>query len=278
MKIIRIFPRKTTMTPDDSLVVFNRKPCFVDEADEIHISVTFTADLPLVDKLVDRWKYVAPVKVGGPALDDFGDEFIPGRYIKVGNVITSRGCFNNCWFCDAWKREGRTIRELPINDGWNLLDNNIFACSIDHQEKVYQMLLRQKERPRFTGGLEAARLTNWNAEWLRKLNSESMYFAYDEPKDYEPLAQAARLLREYGVFKGHAVGCYVLIGYNKDSFADAEKRLINTMKLGYMPQAMLLNRGDHFDDYNKKQWRKFQRLWANKIIVGKKMMELRNNP
>jgi hypothetical protein len=264
------------MTPLDNLVVFKRKPHSSDEADEIHISVTFTADLPLVEKLEKRWECVAPVKIGGPALDDFGGEFIPGKYISEGNVITHRGCPNNCWFCDVWKREGRVVRELPIQEGWNLLDNNIFACSLSHQQKVFEMLLRQKRKPRLSGGLEAARFTSWQAEWLLKLKLDYCYFAYDTPDDLEPLAQASKLLSEYGLFKGHSIGVYVLIGYKKDTFELAEKRLIASMKLGFMPQAMLYNRADFMEEYDMLQWRRFQREWANKVIVGSKMSKLKN--
>lgn len=275
MRIIRIFPRKTTMTPSDSLVAINRYPTLFDEADEIHISTTFTADLPLVDELEKQWKHVAPVKVGGPALNDFGGEFIPGKYVSTGNVITHRGCPNNCWFCDAWKREGRVVRELPINEGWNLLDNNIFACSVDHQQKVFEMLLRQKHKPRFSGGLEAARFTSWHAEWLVRLKPDYAYFAYDTPEDFPSLVEAAKILKEYNLFKGHSIGVYVLIGYKKDTFVDAENRLRNVMRLGFMPQAMLYDCADWMEESNMLQWKRFQREWANKVIVGSKMSKLK---
>ena len=33
--------------------------------DEVHVSVTFTWDLPKAERLADLWKYVAPIKIGG---------------------------------------------------------------------------------------------------------------------------------------------------------------------------------------------------------------------
>lgn len=264
------------MTPNDADSRLNRMPTMFDEADEVHVSVVFAWDRPRAERLAKQWSAVAPVKVGGPAYGDKGGEFIPGRYVAPGNVITHRGCPNNCWFCDAWKREGREVRELPITEGWNLLDNNIFACSLEHQEKVFQMLLRQPTKTRLTGGLEAARLTKWQVEWLVKLKPETLYFAYDEPSDYEPLREAATLLSEYGLFVGHSVGCYVLIGYPKDTLRAANERLIATASLGYMPQSMLLNKGaDIKDDSERKKWISFNREWANKVIVGSKMKNIR---
>jgi radical SAM superfamily enzyme YgiQ (UPF0313 family) len=112
-----------------------------------------------VEKLEKAWRNVAPVTVGGPAFDEPGGEFVPGMYLKPGYVITSRGCPNNCWFCQVPKREGGVIRELEIKDGNNILDDNLLACSEDHIRKVFDMLKKQKYgRPFFTGGLEAARL------------------------------------------------------------------------------------------------------------------------
>ena len=77
---------------------------------------------------------------------------MPGLYLKHGYTITSRGCHNNCWFCSVPKREG-ALRELPINDGWNILDDNLLACSENHIRAVFEMLKRQKHKPEFTGGI-----------------------------------------------------------------------------------------------------------------------------
>jgi hypothetical protein len=269
MKIIRVFPRRTTATPTDELTVVNRGPSLFDTADEVHISVAFTWDIPRAEWLEKQWRHVAPTKVGGPAMNDPGGEFVSGRYLKPGYVITSRGCPNSCWFCQAWRKEGHEVRELPIVEGWNLLDNNIFACSREHQESVFEMLLDQKRRPMFTGGLEAARLTDWHVKWFMKLKPKTAYFAYDEPKDREPLYRASGKLHDAGLLPdpGHSWCCYVLIGYKHDSFASAGQRLKETVRLGFFPQAML------FDRRPDKEWRRFQREWANKVIVGAKMKE-----
>ena len=40
-----------------------------------------------------------------------GGDFVPGRYLAPGYVITSRGCPNRCWFCSVWRREG-ALREF----------------------------------------------------------------------------------------------------------------------------------------------------------------------
>lgn len=274
MKIIRVFPRKTRATPDDLNV---RIGCptildYVEKIDSVLISVTFTWDIQEAERLEKSWKHLAPVKIGGPAYGDKGDEFFPGKFLKPGYTITSRGCPNHCWFCTAWKREG-TIREYPIKDGWNVLDNNLFACSKEHQRKVFEMLLRQPQKASLSGGLEAARLTDWHIGWIQKLKPSLMWFAYDEPKDWEPLMEAAFLLQKGGIIRpsNHGVGCYVLCGYKGDEIIKADQRCRNVAKLGFFPQAMLYDRGNNLSLEDCQKWRKFAREWSNKVIVGSKL-------
>jgi len=270
MKILRVFPRRTAATPEDELVRVGYPDLFPPECDEIHISVAFTYDLPKAEKMAEAWGHVSPVKIGGPALDYPGGDFVPGRYLKNGYVITSRGCPNRCWFCMAARREG-DIRELPITEGWNVLDNNLLACSPDHVYRVFEMLSRQSRRAEFTGGLEAARLTPKMACRLALLNPKRIYFAYDTPNDKAPLAEAARTLWATGMKpSSHIVSAYVLVGYPKDTFSAAEERLRFVLSLGVLPFAMLYR-----DEVGKvdQKWRRFQREWCRPTIVASKLNE-----
>lgn len=161
-RIIRVFPTKTSATPDDELVRIHEVPSLFDGligADEVHISVSFSWDIPWAEWAAKQWARVATVKVGGPAYNEPGGDFVPGMYMKHGYVITSRGCPNRCWFCAVPKREGYQLRELPVTDGWIVTDDNLLACSPGHIDKVFIMLGRQKYRPQFVGGLESALMT-----------------------------------------------------------------------------------------------------------------------
>ena len=269
MRIARVFPRKTNASPTDPLVFFGGPPMlFPPEVDAVHVSVTFLEDKHVAERLAEAWEGVAPVTVGGPAYGDPGGEFTPGQYLKPGCVITSRGCPNRCWFCMASKREGN-IRELPIRDGWNLMDNNILACSESHVLAVFDMLDRQAISPAFTGGLEAARLQDWHVNRLALLDPSVMWFAYDTPDDYEPLVIAGRKLTDAGFrVSSHTLCCYVLIGYPNDTMTAARVRLRDTMRAGFLPQAMLYRDGNREPS---REWCRFQRLWANRVITGSKM-------
>lgn len=114
LNIARVFPRITNATPSDNYTFFEAPGMFLPPIDEIHISVAFTYDLPKAELLAKAWGHIAPVKIGGPALNERGGEFEPGMYLKPGYVITSRGCPKKCWFCSVWRREGEQIRELEV--------------------------------------------------------------------------------------------------------------------------------------------------------------------
>ena len=272
VKIARVFPRKTRATPNDDLVFTDCPPMFALEIDEVHISVAFTYDMKHAEWLAMQWRAVGvPIKMGGPAFNAPGGDFVPGLYLKEGYTITSRGCHNNCWFCAVPKREGK-LRELTIHDGWNVLDDNLLACSDDHVEAVFKMLARQDKNPEFTGGLEAKIFKKWHAERLHEIKTKRMYFAYDTPDDYEPLVNAGRLLQDAGFkMSSHIMCCYVLIGYKGDTFEKAEKRLTDTIKAGFVPYAMLFkDQAGNIDT----EWAKFQREWCRPKIVMTKIAKV----
>ena len=253
------------MTPDDDLVRIGVGPGLFDECDNVKISVAFTWDLPLAESLYNQWRHVAPTEIGGPALMTRGESFEPGAFVKRGFTITSRGCPNKCWFCSVWRREGAGIRELEINDGYDVLDDNLLACSDDHIRRVFDMLARQPQRPKFTGGLEAKILKPWHCERLRELKPERLYFAYDTPDDLEPLVEAGNMLRAAGfTTASHTLSAYVLCGYPRDTFDGAERRMKQTIDAGFTPMAMLYR--DH-DGRRDDDWRLWARRWARPSIV-----------
>lgn len=266
MRIARVFPRRTAATPID-IMTFIGDPIglFLPEIDKINISVTFTYDIPEAERLAKEWQPYGLVEIGGPGTGMKGEDFTPGMYLKKGYVITSRGCRNRCWFCSVWKREG-DIRELPITEGNNILDDNLLACSETHIQKVFDMLRIQKGKRQFTGGLEAALLKEWHIKELKRIKPFQIFFAYDTPNDKEPLFEAGKLLKKYG-FKNQ-LRCYCLIGYPKDTFEKAEKRLYECLQAGFLPMAMLYRNDTGIVDI---KWKKFQREWARPAIIRTKM-------
>ncbi len=265
-RIIRVFPRRTRATPSDELVRFD-VPGFFDEADEVHVSCLFSWDREKAERLARAWEHVAPVKMGGPAFNSRGEAFTPGMYVAHGYTVTSRGCPNRCWFCSVWKRDGNEVRELPIMQGHNVLDDNLLATSERHIRAVFAMLARQNKPIEFTGGLEARRLQRWHAEALRELKPKQVFFAYDTPDDLEPLRYAGKLMLSAGFTKAsHVLRCYVLCGYPGDTMQAADIRMREACDSGFVPMAMLYhnNTGE-----TNQSWRRFQRCWARPAITNR---------
>jgi len=287
-RILRVFPRRTAATPPTGPLVWvpdgNYAPgqailagdvLIPPQVEEIHVSVTFSWDLPAAEKLVKAFENQGrPVKIGGPATGMRGEEFTPGLYMAPGYVITSRGCPNKCFFCEVWKRDGM-VRELPITEGWNVSDDNILATSEPHFRAVKAMLKKYGSKVEFTGGLEAKILKQWHVDLLAELRPKQMFFAYDTPDDYEPLVEAGKMLRAAG-FQGEdgsvsrKLRSFVLIGFPKDTLENAEKRMWQTLRAGFMPMAMLY-RHPKKNIRPSKDWRTFQRTWARPAAMASKL-------
>lgn len=269
LRLARVFPRKTKASPDDALAFFGPPDMFV-EADEVHIDCTFTADKPRAEQLAEDWSRIAPVKIGGVAYGDPGQEFVPGRYIKDGYTFTSRGCPRRCWFCSVWKRDPEP-RLLPIQDGWNILDDNLLACPEPHVRAVFAMLARQKRRACFTGGLEALALEDYQVGLLADLKPRpACFFAYDPGDPFETLKSAAdRLLAAGFTACSHRLSCYVLIGYPKDTLALAEKRLQSMVSIGFTPFAMLWQPETPSAEKWRPsaEWGRFRRNWIRPALI-----------
>lgn len=272
-RIIRVFPRRTKATPDDALAYVGPPDLFA-EADEVHVSVSFTWDKPEAERLAEQWRYVAPVKVGGVAYGDDSLEFIPGRYVKPGYTITSRGCPRRCWFCGVWKKWPEP-NLLPIVPGWNILDDNLLACPRPHVEAVFAMLRQQTRRVEFTGGLEALSLEDYHVDLLASLSPRpTMFWAYDPGDAFETLRSAAsRMLAAGFTQESHRLRVYVLVGFPKDSFSAAEGRLHQMLAIGLTPMAMLWRPETPSQDKYRPgpEWRAFQRRWARPAIIHARM-------
>jgi hypothetical protein len=276
VRVIRVFPSKTSWTPDDDLAYFDARnrsalPDLFARADEVHVSCTFTYDKPRAEWLAEKWAAIAPVKLGGVAYEGPGDTFTPGLYVKAGHIFTSRGCPRRCWFCKVWHTHPEPIL-FPIIDGWNIGDDNLLACPRPHVEAVFAMLRRQKRRVEFTGGLEALALEDYQVGLLADLKPRpNCFWAYDPGDDFETLKSAAdRLLAAGFTARSHRLNCYVLIGHPGDTFSAAEERLNDMLRIGFTPRAMLWRPDDKPAQQRhepSKEWRAFQRRWFRPAII-----------
>lgn len=261
--MIRVFPRRTKWTPTDALAFVGDPPLFLPPYDIVRVSVTFTWDREEAKRLQRAWKkHFHDVEIGGPAFNDQGKEFIPGRFIKEGVTITSRGCPYRCPWCFVPGREG-DIRELPIVPGHIVQDNNLLACNDEHIEAVFKMLETQKGVV-FSGGLDAKHLKKWHVERFRNLAIKELWFSCDCQDNLPLIEKVADMLYDFPQNKKR---CYTLIGFDGEYPEMAEKRLARVYELGFLPFAQLY-RSIQSDKahHHSKVWRDLARKWSRPAI------------
>ncbi|MDR1693375.1 MAG: hypothetical protein LBR72_08460 [Oscillospiraceae bacterium] len=272
MTILRVFPRRTSYTPDDSMALIGHPAlrevygqCEIPRTrtlpphDQVHISCVFTWDIPLCERLRELYQRDTdkPVLVGGPAYNSPARDFTPGLYVRRNIVFTSRGCDNNCGFCSVPEREGK-IAELLIHPGNVIQDNNFLQTSREHKEKVFAMLKRQSGIC-FKGGLQNSLIDAHFVENVRALRISELWLACDSDAAIPGLERAAEKLTKAGYTREH-IRCYALIGDDMDA---NERRLQAIYAAGAMPFAMLYQptEGTERKQYSR-DWRKFQTMWA----------------
>lgn len=259
MTLIRVFPRRTSLTPTDPLAFVGNPPLDRPDADEVHVSVAFTWDLPEAHRLVREWgQHYPKVLIGGPALGTPLGPFTPGRYLMDGVTFTTRGCNKRCPWCLVPKREGRLAEIQDFPDGYIIQDNNLLEAGRDHLERVIAMLDRQKRAAVFSGGIEAALVDEWFADQLRRIRVSSVFLAADTVGALKPLAQAVALLSFLGRKK---IRSYTLIGFGGEAIDHAEARLERIWEIGSMPFAQLYQPADRFIHY-PREWKLLAKKWS----------------
>lgn len=273
MKIIRVFPHRTSYTPNDVYAYVGAPPdrSFLPEHDEVHISCTFTWDKALCESLAFQWegKTDKPVKLGGPAFESPVDSFVPGMYVAKGITFTTRGCNNNCPWCCVPKREGK-LRELPIAPGNIIQDNNFLQASRAHKDKVFAMLKTQKMAV-FKGGIEPDLIDDHFIENCQRLKYlPELWLACDTDSALPRFKTACEKLHAAG-WTREKIRCYALIG---DDMAKNEARCREIFYAGALPFAQLYRAfADTKTEYST-EWNRFERTWQRPAGMKAHMREV----
>ena len=270
MKILRVFIRRTSQTPDDDYVRIGMPDLFMPkDVDKVHISTIFSWDKEEAIRLQKNYlQYYPKVIVGGPAFANgsYNPKFIPGRYVKKGITITTRGCNFNCPWCLVPKYEGR-FKEINIEVGNIIQDNNILLASREHLQKVFQMLRTQKGI-RFLGGLDKRLLKDRHIEELRSLSIKELWFSFDSWSYKTTFTKIMEKLKNAG-FSRNQIRCYVLAGFN-EPIQTSEERLRFVYDCGALPYAQNyqpVNEKKRFAGENSREDNLFIRRWSRPAII-----------
>lgn len=266
MKILRVFIRRTSQTPIDDYVSIGMPNLFMPkDVKKVHISTIFTWDKEEALILQNNYQqYYPKVIVGGPAFANgsYNPKFVSGRYVKKGITITTRGCNFNCLWCLVPKYEGR-FKEINIEAGNIIQDNNILLANKNHLRKVFQMLRSQKQI-RFLGGLDKRLLKDWHIEELRSLSIKELWLAFDDWDNKKDFIRITDKLKKAGFRDRHKIRCYVLAGFNEPIQA-SEERLRFVYDCGAMP--FIQKYRDENDNQLSKEDRQFIRQWSRPAII-----------
>jgi hypothetical protein len=155
---------------------------------------------------------------------------------------------------------------LPIQDGYDIKDNNLLACPRTHVEAVLDMLQRQREPAAFTGGIDARLCEPWFAERLGRMRVSQLYTAYDHAGQKSHVERTIRMLAETGLAQ-RKIGCYVLVGHCDDTLEAARERLEWVFQTGGTPYAMYYRAGDDERFRIPPEWARFVRSWTRPAII-----------
>ena len=271
--ILRVFPRKTSYTPEDELVRIGRPMAWdygTIECDEVHISCTFTWDMDEAERLAEEWAIATRkhVKLGGPAYHSTAEDFTPGMYVRKGIVFTSRGCNNNCPWCGVRQIEGK-IRELPICEGNVIQDNNFLQCSRQHKDKVFDML-RKQHGICFRGGLETDLIDDHFVSNIQSLRIAELWLACDTDAALPNFKKAVKKLTDAG-FNRHKIRCYSLIGHDMEKEEQRNREIYNA---GAMPFSQLEMDFSRTKREYSREWKAFQRTWQRPAATVAHMKEV----
>lgn len=274
--ILRIFPNYSKQyTPTDRYVycppIINKQksvdvPLIATNTDvsEIHISCIFSWDRPWCEdfryQLEGRVK--VPIKIGGPAYGSSATDFVPGMYLKRNIIFTTRGCNNNCPWCNVPKLEGR-LKELPILPGNWIQDNNFLQANRTHKEKVFDMLKKQRGIC-FKGGLEADLIDEHFISGIRDLKIAELWLACDTDARLPEFKKACERLKNAG-FSRDKIKCYCL-SYGKNRDKD-NARAEAIYEAGAMPSVQLYR--DFSDTKTKysRDWEQWARSWQRPAAI-----------
>ena len=163
--------------------------------------------------------------VGGPAVSLMPDYFADLPHVTTGGHLpgvlqrfnpmatrTTAGCPNRCGFCGVHRICGEFVEfadwpDLPI-----LIDDNLFAASQPHFDRVIDRLIKWQWAD-FNQGVDSRLLTPYHAERLAQIKKPMIRLALDNMAYADAWTQAVETLRRAGIAKKH-LRSYALIGFH----------------------------------------------------------------
>ena len=193
----------------------------------------------------------------------------PDKTEDTAYGFLTRGCPRGCGFCHVASKEGKCSHKVAdLSEFWRgqkkivLCDPNILACP-DHMD-LFQQLVDSGAKVNFNQGLDIRLVNDKNLQMLKRINLDSIHFAFDRWQDKDIIEPKLRkFAKETGYNKNKGkVTVYILTNYDTTIEQDIY-RIQLCRKLNFSPYPMI---------YDKEScdpvYRKLQR-WCNNFIFWK---------
>ena len=151
----------------------------------------------------------------------------PWKDSSIG--FTSRGCIRKCPWCVVPQKEGGIRPVARIYEFWDrrhrkitLLDNNLLAAP--NWRVTMEDLIAEDLEVDFNQGLDIRLLNEENVQYLKRVNTKKLRFAFDDIGYEKALRRGIELLLESGL-GSRKLEIYVLYGFGNDD-TDVERMVI----------------------------------------------------
>lgn len=170
------------------------------------------------------------------------------QFLGTAYGFLTRGCPRGCPFCIVAGKEGRKSRKVAnLSEFWkgqkyiNLCDPNILACS-EHLDLLEQ-LADSKAYVDFNQGLDCRLLTAKNCEYLKRIRTSLIHFAWDMESEEKSVLRGLQFFAEqFNVSKNKHI-VYVLCNFNTSHEYDLY-RIYTLRNMGFAPYVMVFNKAD----------------------------------
>lgn len=191
------------------------------------------------------------------------------------NIIDSafgfltRGCPRNCNFCHVAKMQGlKSTKVADLSEFWSgqknivLLDPNITACK--EKNSLFEQLIDSKSCVDFTQGLDMRLMTEETAEYIKRIKTKQLHFAWDNYKDGDILLPKFEKFKKITEYDRRKLVVYVLVGKEERFVTNEDLVRIDTLReIGYYPYVMIYNKKELPRSHELK---KLQR-WVNNRFI-----------
>ena len=179
----------------------------------------------------------------------------------------TRGCPRGCGFCHVASKEGRkSYKVADLSEFWKgqkkiiLCDPNILACA-DHME-LLQQLADSGAKVNFNQGLDIRLINDKSLQLLKKINLDSIHFAFDRWQDKDIIEPRLRkFAKETGYHRNNGkVMVYILVNYDTTIEQDMY-RIQLCRELNFSPYPMIYDK-----EHCRPIYKKIQRWCSNFVF------------